>query len=156
MVNGGIRFAVSAAISEEELIVDLERELHRLKRDPAIETTLLIHPGVLEDFFAYCQFLIWANKVLSQHHGKGVYQIASFHPDYCFSNSDVETPANYTNRSPYPMLHLLRESSLEKALAGYPDPGSIPANNIAMLERMGIERVKKMFANQQNTAQKRQ
>src|SRR5690606_13416144 len=98
-----------------------------------------IHPRVLQDFFNYRQFLIWADRVLSRSGLKGIYQIASFHPDYRFSHSEHDTPGNYTNRSPYPMLHLLREDSLESAVAGYPDTNDIPKRNVALLENMGID-----------------
>ncbi len=141
LVKDRIRFQVSAATTEEQLIADLEGELMLLGDRPAIETTLLIHPWVLTDFFSYHRFLPWANRLLTQLGLKGAYQIASFHPQYQFSHSADEDVANYTNRSPHPMLHLIREASLARAIANYPDVEGIPERNIATLERLGKDRV---------------
>ena len=146
LVKDRIRFFVSAATNEEMLVCDLEAELERLDRDPSIETTLIIHPQVLEDFFDYQQFLIWANQVLKRMGFRGVFQIASFHPDYQFLNSVEHAPGNYTNRSPYPMLHLLREDSLANAIANYPDTHKIPERNIAHLESLGHEQLRALFS----------
>lgn len=146
LVKDRIRFFVSAATNEEMLVCDLEAELERLDRDPSIETTLIIHPQVLEDFFDYQQFLIWADQVLKRMGFRGVFQIASFHPDYQFLNSIEHAPGNYTNRSPYPMLHLLREDSLANAIANYPDTHKIPERNIAHLESLGQEQLRALFS----------
>jgi hypothetical protein len=146
LVKDRIRFFVSAATNEEMLVCDLEAELERLDRDPSIETTLIIHPQVLEDFFDYQQFLIWADQVLKRMGFRGVFQIASFHPDYQFLNSVEHAPGNYTNRSPYPMLHLLREDSLANAIANYPDTHKIPERNIAHLESLGQEQLRALFS----------
>jgi hypothetical protein len=145
LVKERIRFFVSAATTEEMLACDLQTELERLDRDPSIETTLIIHPQVLEDFFEYRQFLIWADRVLKRLGLRGVLQIASFHPDYRFLNSLEHAPGNYTNRSPYPMLHLLREDSLTAAIANYPDTDKIPERNIARLESLDPEQLRALF-----------
>ena len=134
LVKDRIRFFVSAAINEEILVCDLEAE-----------TTLIIHPQVLTDFFKYQQFLIWADQVLKRMGLRGVFQIASFHPDYQFLNSVEHAPGNYTNRSPYPMLHLLREDSLANAIANYPDTDKIPERNIARLESLEPEELRALF-----------
>lgn len=102
LMKDRIRFFVSAATTEEMLVCDLEAELGRLERDPSIETTLIIHPQVLSDFFEYQQFLIWADRVLKRMGLRGVFQIASFHPDYQFLNSVEHAPGNYTNAPPTP------------------------------------------------------
>ncbi|WP_438952189.1 DUF1415 domain-containing protein [Porticoccus sp.] len=145
LVKDRIRFFVSEAISEEMLIDDLETELVRLKQDPAIETSLIVHPWVLEDFFEYQQFLIWADSVLKRLGLRGTYQIASFHPDYRFLNSAGHSRGDYTNRSPYPMLHLLCEDSLAAAIANYPDTDKIPERNIAYLESLSTEQFSSLF-----------
>jgi hypothetical protein len=108
----------------------------------SIETSLLILPNGLEDFDDYLDFLDLANELMHKQGYEGVYQLASFHPDYCFDGVDVDDASNYTNRSPYPMLHLLRESSLEKALAHYPNPENIPTRNIEYTRRMGQKSLK--------------
>ena len=146
LVKDRIRFFVSAATNEEILLSELEAELERLDRDTSIETTLIIHPQVLADFFDYQQFLIWAGQVLKRMGFRGVFQIASFHPDYQFLNSLKQAPGNYTNRSPYPMLHLLREDSLANAIANYPDTRKIPERNIAHLESLGHEQLHALFS----------
>ncbi|WP_339644984.1 DUF1415 domain-containing protein [uncultured Porticoccus sp.] len=146
LMKDRIRFFVSAATTEEMLVCDLEAELGRLERDPSIETTLIIHPQVLSDFFEYQQFLIWADRVLKRMGLRGVFQIASFHPDYQFLNSVEHAPGNYTNRSPYPMLHLLREDSLANAIANYPDTDKIPERNIAHLESLGPGQLCALFS----------
>lgn len=146
LVKDRIRFFVSTATTEEMLVCDLEAELGRLERDPSIETTLIIHPQVLSDFFEYQQFLIWADRVLKRMGLRGVFQIASFHPDYQFLNSVEHAPGNYTNRSPYPMLHLLREDSLANAIANYPDTDKIPERNIAHLESLGPGQLRALFS----------
>jgi uncharacterized protein len=145
LVKDRIRFFVSAATNEEMLLSDLEAELERLDRDTSIETTLIIHPQVLADFFEYQQFLIWADQVLKRMGLRGVFQIASFHPDYQFLNSVEHAPGNYTNRSPYPMLHLLREDSLANAIANFPDTDKIPERNIARLESLEPEELHALF-----------
>lgn len=138
-VRHRIRFAVSQAITAEALTSDLMQELaHLQSSDPAIlDTTLLIHPCVLRDFDDYNQYLDVADAVLDEMGLVGELQIASFHPDYQFAGSAVDDISNYTNRSPYPILHLLRESSIEAAIGSHPDPDSIYQANIALLRRIG-------------------
>jgi len=138
---GRIHFSHSHAASDAQLLDDLQAALNRLNQDPAIETTLLVHPGALLDFSDYNQFLDLADALLQQMEFEGIYQIASFHPDYQFADTDENEVSNYTNRSPYPMLHLIREASLARAVANYPDPDQIPHRNIALLEEMGRDKV---------------
>ncbi len=129
--EGAIRFVVTRANTEEALLVALTAELGRI-----VETTLLIHPFVLADFDAYNQFLDRADALLEARNLVGTYQIASFHPDYRFEGAGPNDPANRTNRSPYPMLHLLREDRLSEAIEGYPDVHLIPERNIALMRRL--------------------
>jgi len=119
-VKNRVRCSVTEATTEEELLVDLQAELELLNRDDAVETTLLIHPRVLKEFYDYNQFLDYADSLLVQMRLNGVYQIASFHPDYQFGGTEPDDVENYTNRSPYPLLHLIREESLERAISNYP------------------------------------
>lgn len=146
LVKNRIRFRVSQATREEALIEDLEQELVSLTENRDIETTLLIHPDVLTDFFDYNQFLPWANRLLGQLAMKGLFQIASFHPGYCFAYSEDDAISNFTNRSPYPMLHIIREDSLAEAVANYAEADKIPDRNCELLEAMGDDAVKKLLA----------
>jgi hypothetical protein len=140
-----IRFVVTLATTEAQLAASLQTELEWLDTHPAIETTLLIHPRVLQDFGDYNQFLEAADELLGAMGVDGIYQIASFHPQYQFAETAPDDVENYTNRSPYPMLHLLREQSLERSIAGYPDTDQIPLRNIALMKRLGIARLKQLW-----------
>lgn len=137
LVKDRIRFKLTTASSEEQLLIDLRSELELLNGDEGIETTLLIHPQVLQDFDDYNQFLTLAEMLIEQMGLEGVYQVASFHPDYQFEATAADAVENYTNRSPYPMLHLIREASLAKAIADFPDVDQIPVRNIELMQKMG-------------------
>lgn len=141
LVKNRIRFTVTKATTDDELMAALQAELELLDNDPSAETTLLIHPKVLQDFDDYNQFLNFADRFLAELRLGGVYQIASFHPDYQFGGTDLDDAENYTNRSPYPLLHLLREESLERVIADYPDTDQIPAHNIELMNRLGQDKL---------------
>ncbi len=145
LVKGRVCFAVCDAATEEALLSALQNELELLGNDSAIETTLLIHPQVLLEFFSYNQFLDYADQLLVAMKLDGIYQIASFHPDYQFQGAGPDDAENYSNRSPFPMLHLLREDSLEKVIAEYADVDDIPARNIALMNDMGRERLSSLL-----------
>ncbi|MFU8831411.1 MAG: DUF1415 domain-containing protein [Wenzhouxiangella sp.] len=134
-----VRIRVSQACSSEALTSDLADELLFLdKADPAeCETTLLVHPGTLGNFDDYNEFLDVADGVLETLGLEGILQIASFHPDYCFEGAEQEDAANFTNRSPFPMLHLLREASIERAVASIEAPEQIYQRNIETLRKLG-------------------
>jgi len=138
-VKQQIRYVVSAATTPEALLEDLQLELALLMQSaPAdIETTLLIHPQVLTDFFDYNDFLDMADAALEDMDLLDDIQVASFHPRYQFSGTDADDVDNCTNRSPYPMLHLLREASVTKAVAAFPEPQSIYVKNMATLRKLG-------------------
>lgn len=136
-----VHFSLSEADTDTQLLDDLHSEILRLDQNSHIETTLLVHPHALQDFSEYNQFLELADALLQQMNFEGIYQIASFHPEYQFADTGTDDVSNYTNRSPYPMLHLIREQSLEKAVAAYPDAEQIPNRNIALLEQMGHAKV---------------
>lgn len=139
-VKGQIRYVASQASTWEELAEDLARELLLLEATPAEETdtTLLIHPGVLTDFLEFNDFLGIADQILARLGLEGELQIASFHPDYQFADAAPDAIDNYTNRSPYPTLHLIRESSLDKAVAAFPDAADIFEKNIETIRRLGL------------------
>lgn len=140
-VRDQVRLVVSGATDEVALMVDLEAELTRLRETPteAIDTTVLIHPHVLQSFENYTAFLVIADGVLAGMRLRGVIQIASFHPDYVFDGTDPNDVTNCTNRSPYPTLHLLREKSLDRAIASHPDTARIYEANQSTMRRLGHE-----------------
>jgi len=140
-VKGQIRYAVSDARTEDELLDDLVRELkHLAAADPGdIETTLLIHPFALADFLDFNDFLDAADAALDDLDLTGEIQIASFHPRYQFAGTQPDDIENYTNRSPYPILHLLREASIERGMTAFPDAAQIFEKNIDTLARLGHE-----------------
>ena len=138
-VKGQIRYVVSPALTGEELLADLGRELQALANsDPEVcDTTLLIHPCVLTDFLDYNDFLDVADAAIDELDLGGVLQVASFHPHYQFADSGIDDVSNYTNRSPYPTLHLLREDSVDRAVEAFPEADRIYEANIETLERLG-------------------
>ena len=143
-----IRYAVCLSDDEQEVINMLIDELHLL-RDAApkeLETSILITPNCLKDFHHYNQFLDVIDVLLRQFNLEGVIQVASFHPDYQFADLDPGDVRNYTNRSPYPMFHLILEDSIEKARMSQTDTESIPEKNMAVLIANGIESAKKQLA----------
>ena len=140
-VNERIRYVVSDATEPEALLKDLARELLALNRaDPEqIDTTLLILPGVLTDFLDFNDFLEAADALVEELKLDGILQIADFHPGYQFDGSAADDIANYSNRSPYPTLHLLREESIARAVESMPDTASIYENNVETLDKLGHE-----------------
>jgi hypothetical protein len=140
-VKNQIRYVISDATTPDVLLADLTRELEILNSaDPQnIETTLLIHPHTLNNFLDYNDFLHLADGALDELDLVGVIQIASFHPRYQFAGTDEDDIENFTNRSPYPMLHLLREESIERAVHAFPDAAKIYERNIELLQRLGHE-----------------
>jgi hypothetical protein len=146
-VKNQIRYKVSAATNARDLHGDLLAEIELLlESDPdKVETTLLIHPYVLNDFLEFNDFLDVADTLLEELNADGIVQIASFHPEYQFFGSKPEDIENYTNRSPYPILHLIRESSIEQAVHAYPDTDEIYQKNIETLQRLGLDGWRRLF-----------
>ncbi|MFJ2994092.1 DUF1415 domain-containing protein [Pandoraea sp. NPDC087047] len=140
-VKDQIRYAVSAARDMEGALLDLEHELRWLvDADPqVVDTTLLILPGALLDFHEYNDALFFAQRMLKQLHLEGEMQIASFHPDYQFDGTDPDDVENFTNRSPYPILHLLRETSIDRAVEAFPEAETIYERNEALMRKMGAQ-----------------
>ena len=142
-----VRFVLSYATTPEALLAELGEELLRLRDTPAeqIDTTLLIHPQVLGDFLDYNDFLDDADALVEALALDGVLQVASFHPDYQFAGSAPDDVENFTNRAPYPILHLLREDSVARAVAAFPDPDAIVERNIETLRGIGVDGWKKLL-----------
>jgi hypothetical protein len=140
-VKQQVRYVVSDATDSDALLAELERELQYLAAVPPEETDtiLLIHPYVLQDFDDFTDFLDLVDVVVRTQGLAGNLQVANFHPDYCFSDAEPDDIGNHTNRSPYPTLHLIREASIDRAVAAFPDASQIYERNIETLERMGIE-----------------
>lgn len=137
-VRNTIKYQVSSSNSIEPVLYELVDCLQYLDKNSSTETTLLILPQGFESFDEYLDLVDYCNQLLERLEYTGKYQIASFHPDYCFDGLENNDPANYTNRSPYPILHILREASLERALENYEDPESIPENNIQLAREKGL------------------
>lgn len=138
-VKRQIRYAVTAAATAEDLLAELRHELELLARakPEEVDTTLLIHPQAMTDFIDFHFFAKEADAILRNLGQEGTLQIASFHPAFEFAGSAADDIANYTNRSPYPMLHLLREASIDRAVAAFPDAAVIYERNIATLRDLG-------------------
>jgi hypothetical protein len=140
-VRNQVRYVVSEAHNKDVLLDELEHELRTLARasPEEIDTTLLIHPHVLQDFLDYNDFLEVADGIIEELELEGVLQVASFHPQYQFEGTAPDDITNYTNRSPYPILHLLREASVDAAVAAFPEAEQIFAKNIETMKGLGIE-----------------
>jgi uncharacterized protein len=138
-VKGQIHYALSSGTSEAEIFQDLDRELSALVALPADQrdTTLLILPSAFGDFLSFHAFVQRSEKRLRKQGYEGDVQLASFHPDFCFADAEPDDVANFTNRSPYPMLHLLREASITRAVEAHPAPESIYEANIRRLRQLG-------------------
>ena len=139
--KGLVRYVVSHATDPAALLADLITELERLAESPAekLETTLLIHPQVLTDFADYNDFIDVAEDTVAELDLEGVLQVASFHPQYQFADTEADDLGNATNRSPFPTLHLIREDSIDRAVQAFPEAEAIYETNIATLERLGAE-----------------
>jgi hypothetical protein len=140
-VKNQVRYVVSAAPHLDGLLEDLDRELDLLAAaDPEeIDTTLLIHPTLLPDFLDFNDFMQLAEAAVGEHELEGVIQIASFHPAFQFEGTDPDDIGNFTNRAPFPTLHLLREASIARAVAAFPEAESIYERNIETLQGLGID-----------------
>ena len=147
-VKQQVRFVLSDAELPEDLLEELAEELLRLRDTPAdgIDTTLLVHPRVLTDFLDYNDFLDRVDALIEALGLEGELQVASFHPDYRFADSEADDPGNCTNRAPYPTLHLLREASLDKAVAAYPDADVIVERNLDTMAKLGLDGFRELLA----------
>lgn len=146
LAHNRIRFVCQDDSDIENCLLHLIDECERLDSDDSIETTLLVYSAAFKDFEDYLDYLAYAEALLTEQYYDGIYQLASFHPDYCFEGSTQDDPANYTNRSPYPMLHLLREDSIAKAVANFPHPENIPTQNIELTRKLGLAKMRELLA----------
>ena len=139
-VKNQVRLVVSQARHADDLLEELDRELDLLVATPAeqLDTTLLIHPTLFDDFLDFNDFLEVAEGVLDEHGLEGVIQLASFHPQFQFDGSEPDDIGNYSNRAPFAILHLLREHSVERAVAAYPEAEAIFEKNVETLEKLGL------------------
>ncbi|WP_144209473.1 DUF1415 domain-containing protein [Shewanella donghaensis] len=135
--KNSIRYFTCEQTKMKLVIKDFLNECRFLDDNPQAETTLFILPRGFEGFYSYLDFVDLANDKLLENDYEGIYQLASFHPDYCFDGESQDSAANYTNRAPYPTVHIIREASMEAALAEYNEPESIPERNIAFAEKKG-------------------
>jgi hypothetical protein len=140
-VKNQVRFVVSEAKHIDGFLEDLDRELDLLAAADSeeIDTTLLIHPTLLPDFEEFNDFTIIAEAAVAEHELEGILQVASFHPAFQFADTEPDDIGNYTNRAPYPTLHLIREASIERAVAAYPNAEAIYGRNIETLKTLGVE-----------------
>jgi hypothetical protein len=139
ILKKSVRYVVLKDVDVKQTLEALVQEFKFLNDHEDIETTFIIFANDFVDFKAYLQLVKKAESTITKEDYDGIYQVASFHPDYCFAGSDSDDAANYTNRSMYPMLHVLREDSLTKALALYPSPELIPEHNIALARQKGLQ-----------------
>jgi hypothetical protein len=144
--RGSIYYSVVESNSTEQCLKAVFTECLRLDSQAEIETTLIIYPNHFKKFDDYLDFLAMAESLLHKQNYEGVYQLASFHPHYCFEGENLTDPANYTNRSPYPMLHLIREASLEQAVKSFPNPELIPERNIKLTRELGREKLQNILS----------
>lgn len=142
---GAVRIVVTDADNPAALLTSLNLELDYLTAHAEVETTILVLTRGLDDFLQYNDFMHLVENWVWQNGYEGMYQVASFHPDYCFADTTPADVGNLTNRAPYPLLHLLREDRLEELLQRYPNSEEIPANNIRNLQSMSLERLRLLF-----------
>jgi hypothetical protein len=140
-----IRYVVSDKADLEQVLLELIEELKHLDTNASTETTLLIYPTLFADFEAYLDLVAMAQDFLRQLNYEGVYQLASFHPNYQFGGTEIDDASNFTNRSPYPILHLLREERIEDALEHYESPEDIPERNIKVAEEQGFKALQQLL-----------
>ena len=146
--KGQIRWVLSDATEPAALLQQLKAELQHLAATDAAQTdtTLIVHPQVLQDFLDFNDFLGVADEALIDLRLDGVLQIASFHPDYRFADAPAGDMGHYSNRSPHPTLHLLREDSVDRAVAAVPDAADIFERNIDTLRRLGLQGWRRLFS----------
>ncbi len=142
-----VRIVISDASTERALLEELGEELALLRDTPAdqVDTTLLVHPQVLQDFLDYNDFLDQADALVDVLDLEGVLQVASFHPQYQFAGTQPDDAENLTNRAPHPALHLLREDSVARAVDAYPEPDAIIERNVATMQDLGVQGFRKLL-----------
>ena len=144
--NNRIHYEVIESKDLETQLEQLVLQCEALDDDARRETSLLIFPSVLSDFEEYLDVVEIGTELMTKQGYEGIYQLASFHPEYNFADVDKDDASNYTNRSPYPMLHILREASIEKALANFSNPENIPERNIKLTRDLGLKAMRKLLS----------
>lgn len=137
-----IRYSIDHSTDLESALQTVIEECIYLDNNDDTETTLLIFKEAFENFNDYLELVELGQALLEDQDYEGIYQLASFHPDYCFADAEHDDAANYSNRSPYAMLHLIREASMEQALKNYPEPEKIPERNVDYARELGLEKMK--------------
>ena len=140
--EGSIYYQVEEQSDKNSALTSFMKICNMMMTDPQKETSFLIFSNAFHSFETYLEVLDLAEQLLKKEQLEGIFQIASFHPSYQFAGSDLNDPANYTNRSPYPMLHILREESLDRVLEKYKNADQIPENNITTARQMGLDKLK--------------
>ncbi len=147
--QGSIRFELTNANNEEACLQDIYLNFQQLESQSEIETTVLICPNIFSSFEDYNQFLDVLDTLIENEGWQGIFQIASFHPDYVFADTDHKDRANWTNRSPYPLFHLIREQSITAANQSSVDVGKVPENNILKLRSLTTQQIEEIFTHSQ-------
>jgi len=140
-----IHYQVIRAIKNQIALEEFLLALIFLDNHPDIETTLLLFPSLFGQFHHYLDFVDYAERIIRENNYEGIYQLATFHPNYCFDGVESDDISNYTNRSPYTMLHILREESVDKAIGYYGDTEKIPEKNIALMRTLGLSKIEKIL-----------
>ncbi len=154
LLNNSIHYWVSSHVKMKDALLEVIEQCIYLQDNPSIKTSLIIYEMGFKHFDTggnnYLDLVDYANDLISEQGFEGIFQIASFHPDYCFADADIDDAANFTNRSPYPTLHIIREVSMEKVLAVYKNPELIPDNNIALAQQKGSAYFQQILTNIHN------
>jgi hypothetical protein len=144
-VNQTIHYFTSNKEQLKAALVEFLSQCHYLYDNPKIETSLLIYNQGFRDFNRFLDLVDYANDIIVEYNFEGIFQLATFHPEYCFAEADYDDVGNFTNRSPYPILHLIREQSMEKVLSVYKNPESISDNNIVVAKKKGAHYFKTLL-----------
>ncbi len=144
-IQNTIHYYIEKNDSEEQLLQNIIHQFTILDHDEELETTLIIYPHQLKSFDEYLDFLAITQELIQELQYEGIYQLASFHPQYIFEGNTPNSPSNFTNRSPYPIIHILREKSIEKARLNYPNIHEIPQKNIQFCQEKGIQFMRKLL-----------
>lgn len=147
LVNDQIRLAICNDKKRRTITLKLLEEMRFLDTNRETETTLVIFPDAMKDFYTYLDLVDACNQLVIAEGYEGIYQLASFHPDYFFEGEEPDDASHFTNRSPYPMIHIIREDSLERVLEQYQNPEEIPQNNIKKMRELGSALLRKKLQN---------
>lgn len=144
-VNNTIAYIESDKIKIVDALEELIMQCYKMREQEEIETSLVIFPKSFQNFDHFLDLVDYANDLIADSGMEGEFQLATFHPHYCFEGEARDDASNYTNRAPFPILHIIREQSLERVLAVYPEPETIPENNIALAREKGSDYFKSLM-----------